>query len=82
MNKILFLPLLNSNKINDMETLTITYNKRNTEVKKHLEALFKINGVKIYDNDTFLTPDEIQKVEKSINSEIYPISNLKEKYIQ
>ena len=56
--------------------------KRNTEVKKHLDALSKTNGVKIYDNDTFLSPEEIKKVEKSINSGIYPISMLKEKYIK
>jgi len=65
-----------------METVTITYNKRNTEVKKHLDALIKTNGVKIYDNDTFLSPEEIKRVEKSMNSEFYPISMLKEKYIK
>ena len=65
-----------------METLTITYSKRNTEVKKHLDALCRTNGVKIYDNDTFLSPEEIERVEKSMNSEFYPISMLKENYIQ
>jgi hypothetical protein len=65
-----------------METLTITYSKRNTEVKKHLDALVKTNGVKIYNDDTFLTPDEIKRVEKFLNSEFYPISMLKEKYIK
>ena len=76
------MPPLNNIKINDMETVTITYNKRNTEVKKHLDALIKTNGVKIYDNDTFLSPEEIKRVEKSMNSEFYPISMLKEKYIK
>ena len=65
-----------------METLTISYSKRNKEVKKHLDALFKTNGVKVCNDDTYLSPEEIKRVEKSLNSEIYPISMLKAKYIK
>ena len=61
-----------------METLTITYSKRNTEVKKHLDALIKTNGVKIYDNDTFLLPEEIKRVEKSKQSGYASLDELKQ----
>jgi len=61
-----------------METLTITYSKRNTEVKKHLDALYKTNGVKIYDNDTFLSPEEIMRVEKSKKSGYASLDELKQ----
>ena len=61
-----------------METLTITYSKRNTEVKKHLDALFKTNGVKIYDNDTLLSLEEIKRVEKSKQSGYASLDELKQ----
>ena len=65
-----------------METLTITYSKRNTEVKKHLDALFRTNGVKIYNNDTFLSPEEIKRVEKSKASGICTDISVLQEYIK
>ena len=61
-----------------METLTIKYSRNNMAVMQIINDLRKTNGVKFYDNDTILSPAEIKRIEKSMNSGICTdISELK-----
>ena len=65
-----------------METLTIRYNKKNTEAKNYINALSKVSGVQIYNDDTFLTPEEIKRVDKSIASGICTDISVLQDYIK
>jgi hypothetical protein len=65
-----------------METLTISYSKRNTVARNLLNTLAKTNGVKMYVDDTVLTPEEIIRVEKSMASGICTDISILQDYIK
>ena len=61
-----------------METVTIKYNPRNIAVTKMLDAIVLMKGVKkIYPEDE-LSPEEVKQVEKSLNSGLSSMVELRE----
>ena len=61
-----------------METVTIKYNPRNIAVTKMLDAIVLMKGVKkIYPEDE-LSPEEVKQVEKSLNSGLSTMVELRE----
>ena len=51
-----------------METFAIKYDPRNIAVKKILDAITHMKGVKKIYPDDELSPEEMTQVEKSLNS--------------
>ena len=61
-----------------METLTLRYNSQNVVVTKLLDAIMHIKGVeRIYPDDE-LSPEEMEQVEKSLNSGFSTMDELRE----
>jgi hypothetical protein len=63
-----------------MATLTLKYNVRNRQITRLLDAVSQMKGVeRIYPDDE-LSPEELEEVEKSLNSGfLYDIDKLQAK---